>query len=36
MGGGFNYLGLFLVIAANAIGQILFKVTANYVRAHPE
>ncbi len=36
MGGGFNYIGLFLVIAANAVGQVLFKLTANYVRAHPE
>lgn len=36
MTGGFAYFGLFLVITANAVGQVLFKVTADYVRAHPE
>ena len=36
MDGKFAYLGLFLVVAANIVGQVLFKVTADYVRAHPE
>lgn len=36
MDGGFAYLGLILVVAANAVGQILFKITADYVRVHPE
>ncbi len=36
MNGGSAYLGLFLVVAANAVGQVLFKVTADYVRTHPE
>lgn len=36
MTSGYAYLGLLLVVAANVVGQILFKVTADYVRTHPE
>ena len=36
MTNGYAYLGLLSVVVANIVGQVFFKITADYVRTHPE